>query len=126
MTHRTRVKICGITRVQDALDSARAGVDSIGLNFHRPSARFVDLDRALEIRAALPPFVTLTALFLDETDDWVTEVVYRLRPDCLQFHGREEPDFCAAWHLFDLFPYGYVKQACKIAGMQRPRAWSTG
>ncbi len=99
MTHRTRVKICGITRVQDALDAARAGVDSIGLNFHRPSARFIEFDRALEIRAALPPFVTLTALFLDETEDWVTEVIYRLRPDCLQFHGRETPDFCAAWQM---------------------------
>ncbi len=99
MTHRTRVKICGITRVEDALVAARAGVDSIGLNFHRPSARFIELDRALEIRAALPPFVTLTALFLDETEDWVTEVIYRLRPDCLQFHGREQPDFCAAWQL---------------------------
>lgn len=99
MIHRTRVKICGITRVQDAIDAARAGVDSIGLNFHRPSARFIDIGRALEVRAALPPFVTLTALFLDETEDWVGEVIHHLRPDCLQFHGREQAGFCAAWQL---------------------------
>ncbi len=99
MTHRTRVKICGVTSVRDALVVAHAGADSIGLNFHRPSARFLDIETALEIRAALPPFVTLTALFLDETEDWVTEVVYRLKPDCLQFHGRETPAFCKAWQL---------------------------
>ena len=101
MNYRTRVKICGITRVADAIHAANRGADSIGLNFHQPSPRVIEIEQALEIRRALPPFVTLTALFLDESMDWVTQVVHRLRPDCLQFHGNESPEFCETW----LTPY---------------------
>ncbi len=99
MQSRTRTKICGITTLQDALHAADCGADSIGLVFHPPSARFLDLTRALEIRHALPPFVTITALFLDEREDWVAEVVRDLRPDCLQFHGNESPEFCEAFDV---------------------------
>ena len=52
---------------------------------------------ALEIRRALPPFITVTALFLDEDEAWVSEVVETLRPDCLQFHGTEDAAFCETW-----------------------------
>lgn len=97
MERRTRTKICGITTVEHALHIARRGADSIGLVFHPPSPRFLELPSALEIRRALPPFVTVTALFLDETEAWVAEVVEALRPDCLQFHGNEEASFCESW-----------------------------
>jgi phosphoribosylanthranilate isomerase len=97
MNHRTRVKICGITRIEDAQHAADRGADSIGLVFHNPSPRSIEIERALEIRRVLPPFVTVTALFLDETEDWIAQVVHRLRPDCLQFHGNEPCDFCEAW-----------------------------
>jgi len=98
MTQRTRIKICGIRRLQDALHIARRGADAIGLVFHPPSPRFLELEAAREIRRALPPFITVTALFLDEAEDWVEQVVEGLRPDCLQFHGNETPDFCEAWN----------------------------
>jgi phosphoribosylanthranilate isomerase len=101
MNYRTRVKICGITRVHDAIHAANRGADTIGLVFHQPSPRVIEIEQALVIRRALPPFVTVTALFLDETADWVTQVVHRLRPDCLQFHGNESPEFCETW----LTPY---------------------
>ena len=65
---RTRVKICGITREQDAICAAEMGADSIGFVFHRPSPRMLEIERALEIRRVIPPFVTITALFLDESD----------------------------------------------------------
>jgi len=99
MNQRTRIKVCGITRVQDALYVAGRGGDSIGLIFHQPSARAIGLEQAQEIRRALPPFVTLTAVFLDESEDWIAEVVHGLRPDCLQFHGSESADFCEAWGI---------------------------
>lgn len=119
MTRRTRIKICGITCLQDALHIARRGADSIGLMFHPPSPRFLELDAALEIRRALPPFITVTAVFLDETEAWVAQVVEALRPDCLQFHGNESPTFCSAWkrpyiksipmgNITD--PHGYARQ----------------
>lgn len=99
MQSRTRVKICGITRVADARHAAAMGADSIGLVFHQPSPRVVGLEQALLIRAALPPFVSSTALFLDDSEDWITEVVHRLRPDYLQFHGSESAEFCSAWGI---------------------------
>jgi phosphoribosylanthranilate isomerase len=61
----------------------------------------IDIEQALEIRKALPPFVTVTALFLNESADWVAQVVHRVRPDCMQFHGDESPEFCESW----LTPY---------------------
>ncbi len=99
MSQRTRIKICGITRIQDAIYVADKGVDSIGLIFHQPSPRVIDLEQALEIRRALPPFVTVTAVFLDESEDWIAEVVHGLRPDCLQFHGNETPAICETWAI---------------------------
>jgi phosphoribosylanthranilate isomerase len=101
MNYRTRVKVCGITRIEDARYAASRGADSIGLVFHPPSRRRLEVEQALEIRQILPPFVTVTALFLDETEDLVARVVHQLRPDCLQFHGSETPEFCEAW----LVPY---------------------
>ncbi len=118
MNNRTRVKICGITREQDALHAAARGADSIGLVFHQPSSRAVELDRALEIRRILPPFVTVTALFLDESEDWVAQVVHRLRPDCLQFHGREAAEFCEAWEIpyIKAIPMGSTQNPAEYAG----------
>ncbi len=99
MNRRTRVKICGITREQDARHAAAMGADSIGLVFHQPSPKVVELDQAIAIRRILPPFVSVTAVFLDETEDWITQVVHRLRPDCLQFHGSESLEICEAWEI---------------------------
>jgi phosphoribosylanthranilate isomerase len=62
---RTRIKICGITSVDDALAAARLGVDAIGLVFYPPSPRYVEVEQAAEIAAALPPFVTTVALFVN-------------------------------------------------------------
>jgi phosphoribosylanthranilate isomerase len=90
----TRVKICGITRVEDGLVAARAGADAIGLVFVAGSPRHVSLERAREIAHALPPFVATVALFVNPTVDEVEAVLNRVRPDFLQFHGEETPDFC--------------------------------
>jgi len=99
MNNRTRVKICGITREQDARHAAARGADSIGMVFHQPSPKVVELEQAIAIRRILPPLVSVTAVFLDETEDWIAQVVHRLRPDCLQFHGSESADFCEAWDI---------------------------
>ncbi len=99
MVRRTRVKICGITRFEDARAAARAGADSIGFAFHPPSPRFIEIEPALEIRRSLPPYLTVTAVFLDDDEDWIAQVVHRVRPDCLQFHGAEDEAFCAGWTL---------------------------
>lgn len=94
---RTRVKFCGITRVSDAIEAARLGVDAIGLVFYPPSPRFIDIDQAIKIVSVLPAFVSITALFVDEQETVVREVLGKVPVDCLQFHGNEEPDFCRSF-----------------------------
>ena len=91
----TRVKICGITRVDDALVAARAGADAIGLIFYPGSKRCISVARACEIVQALPPFVTTVALFVDPVENEVREVLERVQPDLLQFHGQEPAELCA-------------------------------
>lgn len=91
---RVRVKICGLCAGAEAEAAAQAGADAIGLVFYPPSCRCVSLQQAIEISARVPAFVTRVALFLDAGADEIAAVVERLRPDLLQFHGREVPAFC--------------------------------
>lgn len=93
----TRAKICGITRVEDGLAAARAGADAIGLVFHDRSPRRVEADQAVAIIAALPPFVASVALFVNPAAGEVERVLRRVRPDLLQFHGEETPEFCRSF-----------------------------
>lgn len=86
---RTRIKFCGITRRQDALDAISLGVDAIGLVFTPRSPRHVDIAAARAILDALPPMVTRVALFMDDDAAWIDEVVAQVKPDLLQFHGDE-------------------------------------
>jgi len=89
-----RVKICGITRLQDGLHAAAAGADAIGLVFYPPSPRAVTAQQARDICMALPPFVTTVALFVDPTAGQVESVLSSVPVDMLQFHGNEAPAFC--------------------------------
>jgi phosphoribosylanthranilate isomerase len=91
---RTRVKICGFTRVGDAVYAARLGVDAIGLVFYAPSPRNVPIKLAIEIVKALPAFVTVVALFVDEQETLIRNVLEQVPIDCLQFHGDETPEAC--------------------------------
>lgn len=91
---RTRVKVCGITRVEDAQEAAAAGVDAIGLVFYPPSPRHVNIEQAQAIVAALPAFVSIVGLFVDEPADSVRQVMSQVPLDVLQFHGNETPDYC--------------------------------
>ena len=93
----TRVKICGITRNEDALACARMGADAIGLVFYPPSPRFITAPRAAEISRILPPFVTTVGLFVNPAVEQVEEVLRETRLDLLQFHGDETPEFCASF-----------------------------
>lgn len=89
-----RVKICGITRVEDALAAARAGADAIGLVFYSRSPRFVTCKVAAEICASLPPFVTTVGLFVNADRQAIEEVLTSVPLDLLQFHGDETPEQC--------------------------------
>lgn len=94
---RTRVKICGITRPEDAIAAARLGADAIGLVFYAPSPRAVTAAQARAVCAALPPFVSVVGLFVDAPAAEVREVLQAVPLDVLQFHGDEAPAYCAAF-----------------------------
>jgi phosphoribosylanthranilate isomerase len=91
---RTRVKICGFTRTEDAVFAAHLGVDAIGLVFYPPSPRHVEIEQAIRIVNALPAFTSVVALFVDEQDARIREVLARVSIDCLQFHGEEPAEAC--------------------------------
>ncbi len=97
--HRTRIKICGIRRIEDALAAANNGADAIGLIFYPASSRAVVLTEAVAIKAALPPFVASVALFVNPDRALVDAVVKELRPNILQFHGDEDADFCISFNI---------------------------
>ncbi len=108
---RTRVKICGFTRVQDAVAAARLGVDAVGLVFYPPSPRHVNIEQAVAIVKALPAFVSVVALFVDQARAQVQDVLQRVSIDTLQFHGDEKADFCRS------FGRSYIKAIAVREGM---------
>ena len=109
--HRTRIKICGITRTADALAAAEAGTDAIGMVFYPRSPRFVTVPQAQAIARALPPFVSTVALFVNPTEAEVNAVIDAVHPSLLQFHGDESPSDCSR------FAYPYLRVARMKRGL---------
>jgi len=95
--HRTRVKICGLTRESDLAAAVAAGADAIGLVFYAPSPRAIGAEQARALVAALPPFVISVGLFVDAEPDFVRSVLARVPLAMLQFHGEEPPAYCDAF-----------------------------
>lgn len=93
----TRVKICGITRVEDGIAAAHAGADAIGLVFWSGTPRRVTFDQARAIVAALPAFITVVGLFVDPPSEAVSATLAAVPLDLLQFHGDEQPELCASF-----------------------------
>ena len=96
---RTRIKICGITRVEDARVAVALGADAIGLVFYASSPRSVGIAQARAIIAAIPPFVTTVGLFVDPAQGQVESMLRSCPLNLLQFHGDEAPDFCSSFGL---------------------------
>lgn len=90
----TRIKICGITRPEDARAASASGVDAIGLVFYPPSPRAVTAEQAAAIVAQLSPFVSVVALFVDERPEEIERILSRVPVDIIQFHGDETPEYC--------------------------------
>jgi phosphoribosylanthranilate isomerase len=95
----TRVKICGITNASDAMAAVDAGADALGFMFFENSKRNVSPAAAAEIIRELPPFVSKVGVFVNPTLEFVRRVIEAAHIDTLQFHGDEEPHFCAQFAL---------------------------
>jgi len=98
----TRVKICGVTNVADALVAAEAGADMIGLNFYGQSPRHITLAAAAEISRALPPFVLRVGVFVNPEEALVTRAIADCNLSLLQFHGGETSDFCTQFGMMSM------------------------
>ena len=98
-----RVKVCGITRSEDALSAIELGVDALGFVFWPKSSRSVTPDIAHQIESNLPPFINKVGVYVDPTPDWVAETSAAGCLSLLQFHGDETPEFC------DQFSLPYIK-----------------
>jgi len=112
---RTRIKFCGITRLDDALRGIDLGIDAIGLVFTRASQRFIGISQARSIRSELPPYVTVVALFMDDEPGWIEEVASTVQPDLLQFHGAETAGFASSFArpYMKAVPMGSVENASR-------------
>ncbi|MEA5671542.1 phosphoribosylanthranilate isomerase [Pseudomonas sp. MH2] len=93
-----RTKICGITRIEDALAAVEAGADAIGFVFYAKSPRAVDVRQARAIVEQLPPFVTTVGLFVNASRCELNEILEVVPLDLLQFHGDETPADCEGYH----------------------------
>lgn len=94
---RTRVKICGLTRLEDVQAAISYGADAIGFVFYPPSPRAVSVDQAKKLIGGLPPFVTVTGLFVNEDQRRIEDIISQVRIDLLQFHGDETPQQCGGY-----------------------------
>ncbi|HJR12908.1 MAG TPA: phosphoribosylanthranilate isomerase [Rhodanobacteraceae bacterium] len=94
---RTRVKICGVTRVEDALLACELGADAIGIVMTPSSPRCVSIEQARAIRTALPALVDAVVLSHDLPAERVRTIIDDVRPDLVQFHGRENAEFCESF-----------------------------
>lgn len=120
-----RSKICGITRIEDALIAAEAGADAIGLVFYAKSPRAVSIQQARDIVAALPAFVTTVGLFVNASREELNDVLAGVALDLLQFHGDESPAECESYQR----PYIKalrVKPGDDIAQLAAPYAKARG
>ncbi len=96
MYHHVKVKICGITSLEDAVGVCEAGADALGFVFWPESPRYIPPEEAGRITRELPPFVTVVGVFVDEALDRISEITGVAGLDVVQLHGAEPPDFCEA------------------------------
>ena len=109
--HRTRIKICGLTREEDVRAAVAAGADAIGFVFYPPSPRYVSFERAAELARLVPPFVSIVGLFVNPAPDFVREALAKVPLQVLQFHGDEQETNCVGFGL------PYIKAARMRPGL---------
>ncbi|MBB5391922.1 MULTISPECIES: phosphoribosylanthranilate isomerase [unclassified Herbaspirillum] len=117
MTHRTRIKICGLTRKEDVAAAVASGADAVGFVFYPKSPRYVTAQQAAELAAGVPPFVSTVGLFVNPSVEEVRAVLAQVPLTLLQFHGDETPQQCAAIAAAVVRPF---MRAARIGSATQP------
>lgn len=91
----TRVKICGLTRIEDVIDAVYSGADALGFVFYEKSPRYISVEQAAQLTEYVFPFVSLVGLFVNPTAEYVRDVLQAVPLNVLQFHGDESAEFCS-------------------------------
>lgn len=110
MQTRVRIKICGITRPVDAVVASHSGADAIGLVFYEKSPRCINIETAISIVNAVPPFISKVGVFVEPDETTVRSILENISLDSLQFHGDESPELCRK------FDKPYIKAVRMAAG----------
>lgn len=95
---RTRVKMCGFTRTQDIYHAVASGADALGLVFYPKSKRYLSIAQAVQLRSHIPAFVQTVALFVNANPAFVNQIINKVKPDILQFHGEESINYCESFN----------------------------
>ncbi|WP_250509819.1 phosphoribosylanthranilate isomerase [Caballeronia sp. GACF4] len=103
--HRTRIKLCGLSRAEDVRHAVALGADAVGFVFYPPSPRSVSVAQAVELVRHVPPLVSAVGLFVNATPEWVREVTSNVPLSILQFHGDETPEQCLELAAIAGLPY---------------------
>ncbi|KIG09889.1 N-(5'-phosphoribosyl)anthranilate isomerase [Caballeronia concitans] len=103
--HRTRIKLCGLSRVEHVQHAVALGADAVGFVFYPPSPRSVSVAEAVELARHVPPLVSAVGLFVNATPEWIEEVTSNVPLSLLQFHGDETPEECAKLAAIAGLPY---------------------
>ena len=94
-----KIKVCGITNLQDAMKAVELGADFLGFNFYPPSPRYISPEKAQMILAQVPKQVGKVALFVNEPKEKIREVIGKQAFTNVQFHGEESAEYCRGWEL---------------------------
>ena len=120
----TKVKICGITNLDDALCACKAGADAIGFIFYKKSPRFITPQEVRDIIGALPQNILKVGVFVNSGEDYVKKVQHLCRLDMLQFHGTESAQFCEKFRNYKIIKAIRVRDARSLAGIKDYRVYA--
>ncbi len=95
----TKIKICGITNIEDARAAVEYGADAIGFVFYKKSSRYIEVEKAQKIISLLPPFISTVVVFVNESYKNIERVIDKCHLNILQLHGNEDKNFCTRFSL---------------------------
>ena len=119
-----KVKICGITNLEDALYAVKQGADALGFVFYKKSPRYIQPEKAKVIIRQLPKFVKKVGVFVNAKEITIRRIAHSLKLDMLQFHGYESVDFCRRFRGFKVIKAFRIKKTISLVYLSKYNVWA--